>query len=64
MSNITDTEMAQLNTIMVGFNETDLTNLTLNTASAVATLGTLTGWSINQVILFKNFKSRYLVHLQ
>lgn len=52
MPNITDTEMAQLNTIMVGFNETDLTNLTLNTASTVATLGTLAGWSINQVIFF------------
>lgn len=49
MPNITGVEMAQLNTIMLGFNETDLANLIINTTVAVNTLGSLNRWTSSQV---------------
>lgn len=51
-SNISDSNIAALNSIMQGFNSSDLRNLSFTSATSISALGTLNGWSTTQVLYF------------
>lgn len=52
MVNIPDSEISNLNAIMLGFSSTDLQTLPISSIGSVQKLGTLDGWSSSQVYIF------------
>jgi len=48
-ANISDTNIAALNSIMVGFASTDLSNLVFSTTTSIGALGALSGWTTAQL---------------
>ena len=47
---ISDTNIAGLNSILIGFSNSQLSSLVFTTTTSIGTLGALNGWSISQVI--------------
>ena len=50
---IGDTDIAGLNSILIGFSNPQLSSLVFTTITSIGTLGALNGWSISQVIYNK-----------
>lgn len=48
-SSISDTNIAALNSIMLGFSTADLSTLVFSSTTSITALGALSGWSTAQV---------------
>jgi hypothetical protein len=53
---IGDTDIAGLNSILIGFSSSQLSSLVFTTTTSIGALGALNGWSSSQVFNYKIFK--------
>jgi hypothetical protein len=48
---MSDVDIAKVNSMFLGFSSSDLSQLLLRSTISINALGTLTGWSADQVII-------------
>ena len=52
VSNISDTNMVQLNYIMTGFGTSDLQSIVFKSTTSINALGAINSWSTDQVYIY------------
>ena len=63
ITSIPDADIASLNSILLGFSASELAQLVFTTTDGISALGTLTGWSADQVKILTYFCLQFNVNI-